>query len=257
MPRAWPRSSASTRVVVPTGAGVGSRGRLPARAGRLRGGAQPLLALERFDAGAVNAMLGEMAGEAADRGRRGAPAARRSTSTRIADMRYVGQGHEIAVDLPPRDLTAERRRALLRELFETRYAGIFGRAMPRRRGRDPGLVDHRERRGRPARARCRATAARCAAGADRAPRGCSTRVLGERRRCAGPSARRRWRRAPASPGPAMIVEDADHDRRVGRLRLRASTASATSCWSARHERAMNEHQRATSPQSACRSCGTA
>jgi N-methylhydantoinase A len=53
-------------------------------------------------------------------------------------MRYIGQGHEIAVDLPLRALGADDA-ALLRELFETRYAEIFGRAVPASRSRSsPG-----------------------------------------------------------------------------------------------------------------------
>src|SRR4029079_9658498 len=48
---------------------------------------------------------------------------------RHVEMRYIGQGHEIAVDLPLRDLTTDDA-PLLRKLFENRYAEIFGRAVP-------------------------------------------------------------------------------------------------------------------------------
>jgi N-methylhydantoinase A len=44
-------------------------------------------------------------------------------------MRYVGQGHEIAVELPNRRLTAADL-AGLRQAFETDYAGLFERPIP-------------------------------------------------------------------------------------------------------------------------------
>src|SRR5215471_14205846 len=46
--------------------------------------------------------------------------------TRQVDMRYVGQGHEVAVPLQERSPTA----AKLRSSFETRYAELFGRVIP-------------------------------------------------------------------------------------------------------------------------------
>ena len=45
-------------------------------------------------------------------------------------MRYRGQGHEIAVTLPNRPFTPEDP-ALLRGLFDTAYAAMFGRVIPR------------------------------------------------------------------------------------------------------------------------------
>jgi N-methylhydantoinase A len=48
---------------------------------------------------------------------------------RHVEMRYIGQGHEIPVDLPVRDLDAADA-IELRKLFEARYAEIFGRAVP-------------------------------------------------------------------------------------------------------------------------------
>jgi len=48
-----------------------------------------------------------------------------------ADMRFVGQGHEIAVDFPPGPYDATHV-ALLREAFFTAYAGVYGdRTFPR------------------------------------------------------------------------------------------------------------------------------
>src|SRR3989440_439401 len=58
-------------------------------------------------------------------GARGAPVAER----RLAYMRYVGQGHEITVPLPMRDLTADDA-AVLRAEFETEYSVLFKRPIP-------------------------------------------------------------------------------------------------------------------------------
>src|SRR5262249_56390343 len=43
--------------------------------------------------------------------------------------RYRGQGHEIAVELPGRDLTAADR-STIRELFEAVYRRLYSRAIP-------------------------------------------------------------------------------------------------------------------------------
>jgi N-methylhydantoinase A len=48
---------------------------------------------------------------------------------RHVEMRYIGQGHEIPVDLPVRDLDAADA-IELRKLFEYRYTEIFGRTVP-------------------------------------------------------------------------------------------------------------------------------
>jgi N-methylhydantoinase A len=51
------------------------------------------------------------------------------TIRREADMRYVGQGHEIRVALPDGPLDAGAV-ALVRTRFEDRYRGLFGRLGP-------------------------------------------------------------------------------------------------------------------------------
>jgi len=116
------------RIVIPTSAGVGSAVgflRAPVAYEVVR---SRFFRLSAFDAATVNAMLREMAAEARQIVATGAPNAT-IEEHRHVEMRYIGQGHEIAVDLPLRDLT-DGDAALLRELFETRYAGIFGRAVP-------------------------------------------------------------------------------------------------------------------------------
>jgi N-methylhydantoinase A len=117
-----------TRVIVPCNAGVGSAvGFLAApiayelvRSRHVR--------LDAFDAAAVSDLLDEMASEAralVEPGAAGAPVRER----RAAFMRYVGQGHEITVELSNRRLTAADL-AGLRQSFERDYAALFERPIP-------------------------------------------------------------------------------------------------------------------------------
>ncbi|SIO72081.1 N-methylhydantoinase A [Burkholderia sp. GAS332] len=116
------------KVIIPTGAGVGSAiGFLQAPIGyhvtRSR-----YVNLDEFDAQAVNDLFASMSEEAA-------AAIRKASSkgsieeTRVAYMRYRGQGHEIDVALPARPLVADDK-ALMERLFAERYEALFGRTIP-------------------------------------------------------------------------------------------------------------------------------
>ena len=116
------------RVLVPVGAGVGSA------IGFLRApvGYEVVRSLYQrfstFDVDAVNALLADMAREAEDvvaQGSFGAPVGQ----TRLAYMRYVGQGHEIAVKLPARPLTAADI-PQLRAAYDTEYTRFYNRPVP-------------------------------------------------------------------------------------------------------------------------------
>ena len=118
----------ASRVIVPSNAGVGSAvGFLAApisyelvRSRHAR--------LDEFDSEAVSDLLQDIASEAralVEPGARGAPVHER----RIAFMRYVGQGHEIAVELPQRRLTNADSESL-RKAFEKDYATLFERSIP-------------------------------------------------------------------------------------------------------------------------------
>ncbi len=116
------------RVLVPSGAGVGSA------IGFLRApvGYEVVRSLyqrfSRLDVAAVNALLEDMAAEADSvvaQGSFGAP----TQQGRIAFMRYVGQGHEIAVRLPVRTLT-EADIPTIRAAYDTEYARFYDRPVP-------------------------------------------------------------------------------------------------------------------------------
>ena len=84
--------------------------------------------LDAFDAAVGTELLKEMSAEAAALvvpGARGLATFER----RMAFMRYVGQGHEITVELPQRPLEASDAEAL-REAYERDYAALFERHIP-------------------------------------------------------------------------------------------------------------------------------
>lgn len=116
------------RVLVPSGAGVGSAiGFLRAPVGYevVRSLYQRL---SSFDVSAVNDLLNDMSAEAqaaVAMGSFDAP----TVETRIAYMRYVGQGHEIAVHLPVDPLGPEDI-AEIRAGYDAEYARLFDRPVP-------------------------------------------------------------------------------------------------------------------------------
>ncbi len=116
------------RVLVPSGAGVGSAiGFLRAPVGYevVRSLYQRL---SSFDVAAVNTLLADMAAEAmavVEQGNFGAPV----TESRVAYMRYVGQGHEIPVPLPPRALGQEDVSAI-RVAYDAEYTRFYDRPVP-------------------------------------------------------------------------------------------------------------------------------
>jgi N-methylhydantoinase A len=115
-------------VLVPSGAGVGSAiGFLRAPIGFevVRSFYQRL---SRLDVARVSALLADMADEAAAVVAKGSFGSA-THETRIAYMRYVGQGHEIAVPLPARTL-AEEDVATIRAAYDAEYAKFYNRPVP-------------------------------------------------------------------------------------------------------------------------------
>ena len=116
------------RVLVPTGAGVGSAIgflRAPVAYEVVRSLYQRF---RSFDVAAVNALLAEMSAEASSVVAQGAFGAA-TEEHRLAYMRYVGQGHEIAVALPSRALT-EADVAAIRADYDTEYTRFYDRPVP-------------------------------------------------------------------------------------------------------------------------------
>lgn len=78
-----------------------------------------------FDADAVNAMLDEMHAEAADVVRDGASPDTDLDTTRVVELRYVGQGHDLRIALDDGPLTRDDGR-VLKDRFEERYRAAYG-----------------------------------------------------------------------------------------------------------------------------------
>jgi N-methylhydantoinase A len=117
-----------TRIVVPTGAGVGSAIgflRAPVAYEVVRSLYQRFAS---FDLAAVNALLASMQAEARAVVAEGA-AGRPTRETRIGYMRYVGQGHEIPVPLPTHLLT-EADVAAIRAEYDAAYTRFYDRPVP-------------------------------------------------------------------------------------------------------------------------------
>jgi N-methylhydantoinase A len=116
------------RVVVPPDAGVGSAIgflRAPIAYEVVRSHHQRL---GQFDAEAASQLFDEMHREAEAVVRTGAPDADLE-ETRLAYMRYYGQGHEVVITVPNRPL-ASADVALLQERFDETYRRIYRRIIP-------------------------------------------------------------------------------------------------------------------------------
>jgi len=114
-----------SRVVIPPDAGVGSaHGFLDAPIAYevVR---TLLLRIDHLDTLALDGLFGEMRAEAAAVVRLGFSVGELA-EIRTAFMRYRGQGHEVAVGLPPGPVDA----AALRAAFDTTYARVYGRVIP-------------------------------------------------------------------------------------------------------------------------------
>ena len=116
------------KVIIPAGAGVGSaigflRAPISYEVVRSR-----YISLQNFDPDIVNRLMKEMSEEAREIVASGAGASE-LTEQRLAYMRYEGQGHEIVVPVPLRELEAEDADTL-RELFEIEYSNLYGRSVP-------------------------------------------------------------------------------------------------------------------------------
>jgi len=116
------------RVIVPPNAGVGSAVGFLAAPISYEMVKTKYMRLEGFDAAAATELLRGMSRDIrawVEPAAQGEPVVER----RVAFMRYVGQGHEIAVELPVRDLLPTDTPAL-RERYEADYEKLFRRSIP-------------------------------------------------------------------------------------------------------------------------------
>ena len=116
------------RVIVPPNAGVGSAIGFLAAPVSYEMVRTSYMQLGSFDPATAASLLAEMTGDIrawVEPAAHGAPL----TERRVAFMRYIGQGHEIAVDLPLRDL-APGDDLVLRAQFERSYQLLFKRVIP-------------------------------------------------------------------------------------------------------------------------------
>jgi N-methylhydantoinase A len=116
------------RVLIPANAGVGSAVgllRAPVAYEVVR---SRLMRLSDFDAAAVNRLIAEMRAEAEAIVKSGAGEGALA-ELRSAFMRYRGQGHEIAVELPVREFNAADSATFV-GLFEAAYRKLYSRSIP-------------------------------------------------------------------------------------------------------------------------------
>ncbi|MBW6398201.1 hydantoinase/oxoprolinase family protein [Roseomonas sp. HJA6] len=116
------------RVIIPANAGVGSAVGFLAAPVSYEIVKTKYMRLDAFDHEGASALLSSTSAEImawVGPSAQGKPV----EETRVAFMRYVGQGHEIPVDLPLRDLTAEDVDGL-RAQYERTYQVMFNRAIP-------------------------------------------------------------------------------------------------------------------------------
>ena len=116
------------QVIIPAGAGVGSaigflRAPISYEVVRSR-----FVSLSDFDPKMVNELLHEMSTEAREIVSSGA-GSEGLIEHRLAYMRYHGQGHEIVVPVPVRQLTSSDAETL-RQAFESEYSRLYGRSVP-------------------------------------------------------------------------------------------------------------------------------
>jgi N-methylhydantoinase A len=116
------------RVIIPQGAGVGSAIGFLAAPVSYEVVRSRYTKLAEFEAEGLNQMYAAMQAEAHGIVVAGAPDAELE-ERRIAYMRYIGQGHEIVVQVPVRALT-DGDGVALKQAFDQAYEELFGRVIP-------------------------------------------------------------------------------------------------------------------------------
>jgi len=118
-----------TRIICPTGAGVSSAiGLLIAPVAVDLSASHPM-ALDAWDVDAMNRLLDDLSTQGAEVVAAAGVAKETITHRYTVDMRHVGQGHEITVVLPARNLPKEEFLKQLKDSFFKRYHELFGRTV--------------------------------------------------------------------------------------------------------------------------------
>ena len=116
------------RIIVPHNAGVGSAIGFLLAPVAYEVARSCYMRLDAFDTAPLNAVFEAMAREAAAVVRLGAPQGD-TTERRYAYARYVGQGHEVKIEIPARPF-GDRDGQAIHAAFETEYGAQYGRAVP-------------------------------------------------------------------------------------------------------------------------------
>ena len=123
------RRAGVSRILIPRDPGVGSAVGFLAAPVSFEIVRSRYATLDALDLRELNRFFADMRAEAETVVRAGAPAANLS-ERRSAFMRYHGQGHEIEIELPSRDLAAADV-PTLQAAFEAEYARQFSRVVPK------------------------------------------------------------------------------------------------------------------------------
>ncbi len=115
------------RIIVPSGAGVGSALGFLSAPVAFEVVRSQYTRLHEFEAHAINTLFDDMRGEAEAIVRAAAPSGG-LIEQRTAAMRYIGQGHEITVAVPP-DTLGSKHGGVLRDAFTNTYAQLYGRTI--------------------------------------------------------------------------------------------------------------------------------
>jgi len=116
------------RIIVPHNAGVGSAIGFLLAPVAYEVARSCYMRLDAFDTAPLNAVFEAMAREAAAVVHLGAPQGD-TTEKRYAYARYVGQGHEVKIEIPARPF-GDRDGQAIHAAFETKYGAQYGRAVP-------------------------------------------------------------------------------------------------------------------------------
>jgi N-methylhydantoinase A len=116
------------RILCPLAAGVASTIGLLVAPPKVDLGHSRVWRLHELDWPALNRLYADLAEQAAALLRPMGAAAARVTLQRLADMRYVGQGHQIVVPLPEGEMGPQHR-TVIEASFEQVYRQLYGRAL--------------------------------------------------------------------------------------------------------------------------------